>query len=116
MTRICCMNYRNLLRWVCGCAMLNRILQLPIVAPVTFADRVMTLASRSQQATIPGPEWHLNDKLVVRSLGYKTVALNEFILPAKSRQRCRAGQRHSDPQTVEWTTVAVWATLLGRAV
>lgn len=46
-------------------------------------DRVMTLASRSQQATIPGPEWHLNDELVVRSLGYKTVELNEFILPAK---------------------------------
>ncbi len=48
-------------------------LQLPIVAQVTFTDRVMTLASRSQQATIPGPEWHLNDELVVRSLGYKTV-------------------------------------------
>lgn len=48
------------------------------------ADRVMTLASRSQQATIPGPEWHLNDELVVRSLGYKTVELNEFILPAKA--------------------------------
>lgn len=47
-------------------------------------DRVMTLASRSQQATIPGPEWHLNDELVVRSLGYKTVELNEFILPAKA--------------------------------
>ncbi|EFC3525530.1 DUF1998 domain-containing protein [Escherichia coli] len=59
-------------------------LQLPIVAQVTFADRVMTLASRSQQATIPGPEWHLNDELVVRSLGYKTVELNEFILPAKA--------------------------------
>lgn len=59
-------------------------LQLPIVAQVTFADRVMTLASRSQQATIPGPEWHLNDELVVRSLGYQTVELNEFILPAKA--------------------------------
>ncbi|MGP0801013.1 helicase-related protein, partial [Escherichia coli] len=59
-------------------------LQLPIVAQVTFTDRVMTLASRSQQATIPGPEWHLNDELVVRSLGYKTVELNEFILPAKA--------------------------------
>ncbi|WP_444860152.1 hypothetical protein [Escherichia marmotae] len=59
-------------------------LQLPIVAQVTFADRVMTLASRSQQATIPGPEWHLNDELVVRSLGYKTVELSEFILPAKA--------------------------------
>lgn len=47
-------------------------------------DRVMTLASRSQQATIPGPEWRLNDELVVRSLGYKTVELNEFILPAKA--------------------------------
>lgn len=47
-------------------------------------DRVMTLASCSQQATIPGPEWHLNDELVVRSLGYKTVELNEFILPAKA--------------------------------
>lgn len=47
-------------------------------------DRVMTLASRSQQATIPGAEWHLNDELVVRSLGYKTVELNEFILPAKA--------------------------------
>ena len=47
-------------------------------------DRVMTLASRSQQATIPGPEWHLNDELVVRSRGYKTVELNEFILPAKA--------------------------------
>lgn len=47
-------------------------------------DRVMTLASRSQQATIPGPEWHLNDELVVSSLGYKTVELNEFILPAKA--------------------------------
>lgn len=47
-------------------------------------DRVMTLASRSQQATIPGPEWHLNDELMVRSLGYKTVELNEFILPAKA--------------------------------
>lgn len=47
-------------------------------------DRVMTLASRSQQATIPGPEWHLNDELVVRSLGYKAVELNEFILPAKA--------------------------------
>lgn len=47
-------------------------------------DRVMTLASRNQQATIPGPEWHLNDELVVRSLGYKTVELNEFILPAKA--------------------------------
>lgn len=47
-------------------------------------DRAMTLASRSQQATIPGPEWHLNDELVVRSLGYKTVELNEFILPAKA--------------------------------
>lgn len=47
-------------------------------------DRVMTLTSRSQQATIPGPEWHLNDELVVRSLGYKTVELNEFILPAKA--------------------------------
>lgn len=47
-------------------------------------DRVMTLASRSQQATIPGPEWHLNDELVVPSLGYKTVELNEFILPAKA--------------------------------
>lgn len=47
-------------------------------------DRVMTLASRSQQATIPGQEWHLNDELVVRSLGYKTVELNEFILPAKA--------------------------------
>lgn len=47
-------------------------------------DRVMTLASRSQQATIPGPEWHLNDELVVRSLGYKTVELDEFILPAKA--------------------------------
>lgn len=47
-------------------------------------DRVMTLASRSQQATIPGPEWHLNDELVVRSLGYKTVELNGFILPAKA--------------------------------
>lgn len=47
-------------------------------------DRVMTLASRSQQATIPGPEWHLNDELVARSLGYKTVELNEFILPAKA--------------------------------
>ncbi|PUV60364.1 hypothetical protein CDT92_21485, partial [Cronobacter sakazakii] len=58
--------------------------QLPIVAQVTFTDRVMTLASRGQQATIPGPCWHLNDELVVRSLGYKAVALREFILPAKT--------------------------------
>lgn len=59
-------------------------------------DRVMTLASRSQQATIPGPEWHLNDELVVRSLGYKTVELNEFILPAKATN---AVERVKDIQT-----------------
>ena len=58
--------------------------ELPIVAQIAFADRVMTLASRSQQATIPGPGWHLNDELVVRSVGYQAVALNEFVLPGKA--------------------------------
>ncbi|STT01016.1 Uncharacterised protein [Klebsiella pneumoniae] len=48
----------------------------------------MTLASRSQQATIPGPGWHLNDELVVRSLGYNTVKLNEFVF-AGEKQRTR---------------------------
>ena len=62
----------------------EQALELPIVAQVAFADRVMTLASRSQQATIPGPGWHLNDELVVRSLGYNTVKLNEFVLPGKA--------------------------------
>lgn len=62
----------------------EQALELPIVAQVAFADRVMTLASRSQQATIPGPGWHLNDELVVRSLGYNTVKLNEFALPGKA--------------------------------
>ncbi len=76
----------------------------------------MTLASRSQQATIPGPEWHLNDELVVRSLGYQTVELNEFILPAKAANAVERVKDIVNPQTVEWTTVAVWATLLGRAV
>lgn len=59
-------------------------LELPIVAQITFAERVVTLASRSQQATIPGPGWHLNDKLVVRSLSFKPIALNEFVLPEKA--------------------------------
>ena len=59
-------------------------LELPIVAQVSFADRVMTLASRSQLATVPGPGWHLNDELVVRSLGYKAIELNEFALPQKA--------------------------------
>lgn len=62
----------------------EQTLELPIVAQIAFADRVMTLASRSQQATTPGPGWHLNDELVVRSLGYKTVKLNEFVLPGKA--------------------------------
>ena len=62
----------------------EQALELPIVAQIAFADCVMTLASRSQQATIPGPGWHLNDELVVRSLGYKTVKLNEFVLPGKA--------------------------------
>ncbi|WP_380179971.1 DEAD/DEAH box helicase [Kalamiella sp. sgz302252] len=58
--------------------------EFPIVAQVTFAERVMTLASRSQQATIPGPGWHLNNELVVRSLGYKKVELTECFLPGKA--------------------------------
>ncbi|CAM6757763.1 DUF1998 domain-containing protein [Enterobacter intestinihominis] len=62
----------------------EQALELPIVAQIAFVDRVMTLASRSQQATIPGPGWHQNDELVVRSLGYKTVKLNEFVLPGKA--------------------------------
>lgn len=62
----------------------EQALELPIVAQVAFADRVMTLASRSQQATILWPCWHLNDELVVRSLGYNTVKLNEFVLPGKA--------------------------------
>ncbi|MDH1169162.1 DEAD/DEAH box helicase [Pantoea agglomerans] len=58
--------------------------ELPIVAQITFADRVMTLASRSKQATIPGPGWHLNDELVVRSLGYKKLEMGDFVLPVKA--------------------------------
>ncbi|SFR09045.1 hypothetical protein SAMN04487773_2469 [Enterobacter sp. kpr-6] len=54
----------------------------PIVAQIAFADRVITLASRSQQATVPGPHWHQNDELVVRSQCYRPAALREFALPA----------------------------------
>ncbi|MGG4732070.1 DEAD/DEAH box helicase [Leclercia adecarboxylata] len=54
----------------------------PIVAQIAFADRVITLASRSKQATVPGPHWHQNDELVVRSQCYRPAALREFALPA----------------------------------
>lgn len=54
----------------------------PIVAQIAFADRVITLASRSQQATVPGPHWHQNDELVVRSQCYRPAALRGFELPA----------------------------------
>ena len=54
----------------------------PIVAQIAFTDRVITLASRSQHATVPGPHWHQNDALVVRSQGYRPAALRGFELPA----------------------------------
>ncbi|KMK11833.1 DEAD/DEAH box helicase [Pluralibacter gergoviae] len=55
--------------------------EIPIVAQITFADRVMTLASRSELATVPGPGWHQNDRLLVRSNACKPVAMREAALP-----------------------------------
>ncbi len=56
-----------------------------------------------------------NDELVVRSLGYQTVELNEFICPLKP-PTLSSGSKTFRSTNIEWTTFAVWATLLGRAV
>lgn len=55
--------------------------EIPIVAQIAFASRVMTLVSRSLEATVPGPGWHQNKELVVRSYSLTPAMLYEFALP-----------------------------------
>lgn len=55
----------------------------PLVAQVTFDDRLMTLISRSHEATIPGPNWHLNSQMVIRSHLQAPIALYKTELPSE---------------------------------
>ncbi len=49
----------------------------PVVAQVAFNDRLMTLISRSPEATIPGPNWHLNSQMVIRSHAFEPITLSK---------------------------------------
>ena len=76
----------------CAACHVEQDLQLPIVAGHLYRSR--DDAGLSQPAgNDSGAEWHLNDELVVRSLGYKTVELNEFILPAKNTPTLSSGSK-----------------------
>lgn len=49
----------------------------PVVAQVAFNDRLMMLISRSPEATIPGPNWHLNSQMVIRSHAFEPITLSK---------------------------------------